>query len=85
MCLTYKHLKVLSGTIQKLHGEHQFSTRHIDVVAVILPGPTLLLTSDIIKQRLGAAALDRCVLLQECCMYILFSPPLNKLDGLKQS
>lgn len=24
-------------------------------------GPTLLLTSDIIKQRLGAAALDRCV------------------------
>lgn len=24
-----------------------------------LPGPTLLLTSDIIKQRLGSAALDR--------------------------
>lgn len=31
----------------------------IALFAVCLVGPTLLLTSDIIKQRLGAAALDR--------------------------
>lgn len=29
---------------------------------VVFSGPTLLLTSEIIKQRLGAAALDRCAL-----------------------
>lgn len=28
-------------------------------VKLVLPGPTLLLTSDNIKQRLGSAALDR--------------------------
>lgn len=30
-----------------------------------IPGPTLLLNSDIIRARLGASALDRCVLVQE--------------------
>lgn len=29
------------------------------------PGPTLLLTSDIIKQRLGAAALDKLVMISK--------------------
>lgn len=44
------------------------------IVPMIFPGPTLLLTSDIIKQRLGAAALDRHVVLQECCMFALPPP-----------
>lgn len=37
-----------------------------------LLGPTLLLTSDIIKQRLGTAALDRCVLQQEVVLFFCF-------------
>lgn len=40
------------------------------IMPMIFTGPTLLLTSDIIKQRLGAAALDRHVVLQECCMFV---------------
>lgn len=57
---------------------------------ILHTGPTLLLTSDIIKQRLGAAALDRYVLWQPeylwvCCIYVLHSTPTAQINFKKDS
>lgn len=46
-------LPFLSMVCQELKGRSAY------VKFLVLPGPALLLTSDNIKQRLGAAALDR--------------------------